>query len=211
LRRALAFALVALAAAATAPAALADGDPASDYLLGQATFIPPDDNVPAAYAAQLVAAVRDAKARGYTIRVALIGTRYDMGAVTVLFRKPKQYARFLGTELALVYKKRLLVVMPNGLAVSANGKLVPSEQKVVDPIRPPGTDGAALASAGTKAVIRLAAAAGVVVPTPPLARTGRSTAGSSTTRDRVTIAVAALAAALAVVAYSLYRRRRVAG
>jgi hypothetical protein len=192
-----------------APAAHADADPASDYLIQQATFIPPDDGIPKAYADQLIATVREAKARGYTIRVALIGSRYDMGGVTILYEKPKQYARFLGQELALIYKKRLLVVMPNGLAVSANGKLLPREQSVVDRIAPPGTDGKALASTASRAVIRLAADAGVVVPAQPLAASGRGSAGSSDNRDRVIIAAAALAAALVAALVVVLRRRRV--
>jgi hypothetical protein len=191
------------------PGAHADADPASDYLIQQATFIPPDDGIPQAYADQLNATVREAKARGYTIRVALIGSRYDMGGVTILYEKPKQYARFLGQELALIYKKRLLVVMPNGLAVSANGKLAPREQAVVDRIQPPGTDGRTLASTATKAVIRLAADAGVVVPEQALSSSGRSAPGASDNRDRVIIAAAALGAALVVVLVVLYRRRRV--
>lgn len=189
-------------------AAHADADPASDYLIQQATFIPPDDGIPKAYADQLNATVREAKARGYTIRVALIGSRYDMGAVTILYEKPKQYARFLGQELALVYKKRLLVVMPNGLAVSTNGKLAPREQAVVDRIPPPGTDGKALAATATRAVVRLAADAGVVFPEPALSASGRSAPGSSDNRDRAIIAAAALAAALLLVLVTLYRRRR---
>ena len=100
-----------LAALAAVPAAHADGDPASDYLLSQQTFVPPDDGIPAAYAGQLQATVRDAKARGYTIRVALIGTRYDLGAVGVLWKKPTQYARFLGEPAQLVP----LVSMPRFL------------------------------------------------------------------------------------------------
>ena len=200
--------LIAAAALLVCPLARADGDPASDYLLGQATFIPPDDNIPPAYAAQLNAAVREAKARGFTIRVAVIGSRYDMGSVTVLFRQPKRYARFLGEEVALVYKGRLLIVMPNGLAVSRAGTLLPREQSVVGRIPAPGTDGTALASAATRAAIRLAADAGVVVPEPPLASAGRTTGGSSSTRDRIAIAAVALAAALLVSLAVLYRRRR---
>lgn len=198
--------LVALLVAA--PAAHADADPASDYLVGQGTFIPPDVGIPPAYADQLNATVREAKARGYTIRVALIGSRYDMGAVTVLYEKPKQYARFLGQELSLIYKQRLLVVMPNGLAVSQNGKILPREQALVERIPPPGTDGTALAATATRAVIRLAADAGVVVPEPPLASSGRSAPGSNENRDRAVIAVAAAVAALLVALVVLYRRRR---
>jgi hypothetical protein len=199
-------ALVALLAAfVAAPIARADGDPASDYLLGQVTFVPPDDGVPAAYATQLLATVREAKARGFAIRVAVIGRQYDMGAVTVLFKKPKQYARFLGTELSFVYKGRLLVVMPNGLAVSRDGKPLPAEQKVVDRIPPPGGDGGALTSAATEAVVRLAANAGVVVPPAPRSASG---SGSSTSRDRITIAAAALVASLLAAGFVLIRRRR---
>lgn len=208
-RRRLVLTLLA-ASLVAAPAAHGDADPASDYLLGQGTFIPPDDGIPPAYAGQLNAAVRNAKARGYPIKVALIGSRYDMGGVTILYEKPKQYARFLGQELSLIYKKRLLVVMPNGLAVSQNGKLAPREQAVVDRIPAPGTNGKTLTSTATTAVIRLAAAAGIVIPEPPLASSGRDSSGSSDNRDRVIIAAAAVAAALLIALFVLYRRRRLA-
>jgi hypothetical protein len=133
-----------------------------------------------------------------------------MGSVTVLWKKPKQYARFLGTELSLLYKNRLLVVMPNGLAVSRTGKALPREQAIVDRIAPPGESGAALASAATEAVIRLAADAGVVVPPQPLASGGRKTHGSSTSSDRLTI-IAIVALALLITALSVYFRRRLGG
>jgi hypothetical protein len=133
-----------------------------------------------------------------------------MGGVTILYEKPKQYARFLGQELSLIYKKRLLVVMPNGLAVSQNGKLAPREQAVVDRIPAPGTNGKTLTSTATTAVIRLAAAAGIVIPEPPLASSGRDSSGSSDNRDRVIIAAAAVAAALLIALFVLYRRRRLA-
>jgi hypothetical protein len=197
--------LLAVAALCAAPAALADGDPASDYLLSQATFVPPDDGIPAAYAKQLQATVLDAKARGYTIRVALIGTKYDLGSVPVLFKKPKLYARFLGQELTFIYKGRLLVVMPNGLGASRGGRPTPREQAVVDRLPAPGGGGAALASTATNAVVRLAADAGVVVSA---ARLGSSSAGPSTNRDRLTIAAAAIVIAAAAGAALLYTRRR---
>jgi hypothetical protein len=196
-RRLLVLAVAAVLLAA--PAARADGDPASDYLLGQSLFVPPDDNVPQAYQDQLQSAITAAKARGYVIRVALIGTRYDMGSVSVLYRKPQQYARFLGKELAFVYKGRLLVVMPNGLAVSKGGNAAPAEQRVVAGIRPPGTDGSAMAAAATTAVSRLAG-----VPAPPLGHV----AGSSTGRDRIVIAAAAIVAAALVAGVLFLLRRR---
>jgi hypothetical protein len=200
--------LLALAAVLAVPAARADGDPASDFLLYQQAFVPPDAGIPKAYSDQLLATIREAKARGFTIRVALIGTRYDMGSVTVLYDKPTQYARFLGEELSLVYKGRLLVVMKNGLGVSRHGKLIAPEQKVVERIPPPRAGGAALASTATAAVIRLAASHGVVVPMPPLTASGPRKLGSSW-RDRITIAVAALLVlALGAVAVRLRGRFR---
>jgi len=189
--------IVLLALLVAVPAARADGDPASDYLLGQPTFVPTDDGIPSGYANQLLAAVNATKARGYEIRVALIGSNYDLGAVGSLWKKPREYARFLGQELAFVYKGRLLVVMQNGLAVSKGGKALPAEQRVVDRIAPPGTKGSAIAAAGTQAVIRLAANAGIVVPTPSL--TG-STSTSSPWSDRLKIAGGVLVGVLVFLA-----------
>jgi hypothetical protein len=200
------FALLGLLALlAVAPAARADGDPASDYLLGQSTFVPTDAGVPGGYATQLLAAVNAAKARGYTIRVALLASTYDMGSVVSLWKKPRQYARFLGQELAFVYKGRLLVVMPNGLAVSENGKPLPAEQRVVDRIPPPGSKGTALAAAGTQGVLRLAANAGFVIPTPPL--TG-NTSTSNEWSDRLKIAGGVLVAVVVLLAVFFAPRLR---
>jgi hypothetical protein len=190
--RRLALGLVAAAALFVAAPALADGDPASDYLLAQATFQPPDLGTPSAYSSQLAAVVSDARRKGYEIRVAVIGTRYDLGSIPELFRRPTQYARFLGQELQFVYKGRLLVVMPNGYGVSLDGKAQPALQRIVDALPAPGNGGAALTAAATRAVRRLAAAAGVVVAVPPLGEAS----GSSVGRDRVLIAAAALVALL---------------
>lgn len=202
------LALLGLAVALVfAGAARADGDPASDFLLSAPTFIPPDDGIPPAYIDQLRATVREAETRGYTIRVAVVGRSYDMGSVTVLFRKPRQYARFLGTELTLAYKDRLLIVMPNGLAVSSAGRALPRDQAVVDRIPAPGTDGAALASTASDAVVKLAAAGGVTVPRQPLVGDAGKASGSSATGDRITIAVAAAVVVLTLVLGAYLRRR----
>jgi hypothetical protein len=168
------------------PAALADGDPASDYLLVYPTFVPPDDGIPAAYAKQLTAVVAAVKAKHYVIRVALIKTRYDMGSVTVLYRKPKLYAHFLSQELHFVYTGRLLVVMPNGYGFARGGVLQPQQQAIVDGLPVPGGSGAELAAAGTRAVRVLAAESGVEVPLPAL----HGSTGTNTTRDRLVILVA---------------------
>jgi hypothetical protein len=183
-----------------APSARADGDPASDFLLSRPTFLPPDAGIPAGYQHQLNQVVADAKAHGYVIRVALISAPYDLGSVGVLYRKPKEYARFLGQELAFVYRGRLLVVMPNGFGVSKNGTSLPREQAVVDRLPAPGQGGAALASSATQAVSKLAG-----VPVPPL--TGATSKPSQTNERVAIVAVAALVVA-GIVAFRLLRRRR---
>jgi hypothetical protein len=105
---------VVLVAGVAAAAARADGDPASDYLLVQRVFVPYEGASAAKQQHDLTAAVAAVNRSGFKIRVAVIYSSYDLGSVTVLWRKPQTYARFLGLELSFVYKQRLLVVMPNG-------------------------------------------------------------------------------------------------
>ncbi len=169
--------LAAIVCLLAVPVARADGDPASDYLLGTVAFVPTDANIPNADAKQLRAVLADAKARGYEIRVALIATTYDMGSVGALFREPQLYARFLGQELYFVYKGSLLVVMPNGYAVSRGGKLLPPAQRIVGDLPAPGTDGQALATGATAAVRKLAAASGIAVALPQVAPAAASETG----------------------------------
>jgi hypothetical protein len=193
-------AVAVLALALSAPA-LGDGDPASDYLLSRSAFVPPDTGVSSASADRLVRTLADAKAKGYAIRVALIGSRYDMGSVTALWRQPKLYARFLGMELRFIYRQRLLVVMPNGYGTSRAGQATPAEQAVADGFRPPAAPSGS-ADAAVRIVVALAAKQGVVVQPPaPVA-----SSGSSATRDRIVIAVAAVIVALLAVA--VWQRER---
>jgi len=187
-----AVAAVAAVASVAVPVASADGDPASDYLITRQTFLPFDAKIPKEQAEALDGIVADANKKGYKIRVAIISKPFDLGAVPSLFRKPKTYARFLGQELAFVYKNRLLIVMPNGYGVARGGKLLPAEQRVVDTLPPPGDGGPALAAAATRAVRRLAANAGVTAEAP------KST--DSTTDDRLIIAGAAAGLVLLVLA-----------
>jgi hypothetical protein len=191
--------LVAVVAATFAPLARADGDPASDYLLTQQLFAP--QGISSSDAEQLLGLLRDAKARGYPIRVAIITRPTDLGAVTALWRKPKLYARFLGQELQIVYHGRLLVVMPNGLGVTQNAKPVAREQAAADRIVP----GKSLAAAAARAVVRLAAIHNVNVTPPPLA-TGKQASGGNTS---TIVAVVAVAIVLLLVAAGvvLWRRR----
>jgi hypothetical protein len=199
------LAVAAAAAVVAAPVAHADGDPASDYLLSQKTFLPFTAKVPKDKAAALNGIVEDARKKGYTVRVAVISRPFDLGAVPSLFRKPKTYAHFLGQELFFVYKGRLLVVMPNGYGVSRGGKPLASEQKVVDRLPAPGTGGAALTDAATRAVKALAAAHGVHAVAPPPAST------DSTNNDRLIIAAVVGGIALLILLGMGVRRRFVRG
>ena len=101
------------------PAALADGDPASDIL------VPPDIRVymtNGATDSKLEARVQDTATRisdaGLPIKVAIIGNRSDLGAIPQLWGKPQIYAQFLGAELRFVYKDSLLIVMPQGFGIN---------------------------------------------------------------------------------------------
>lgn len=123
LRAVIALALtLAAVCGAVAGQARADGDPASDVLYSQWVFVPADVQASADERARLDGLVQAARAAGLPVKVAVVGSSYDLGSVTALWRKPQLYARFLGTELAFVYRGRLVVVMPNGIAASRAGK-----------------------------------------------------------------------------------------
>lgn len=190
---------------ASAAPAHADGDPASDFLLSQRVFVPFDAKIPQPLATQLDGLLLRAKKSGYEIRVALIATRYDMGSVTALMGKPRQYARFLGQELAFVYKGRLLIVMPNGFGFSQPGHDTSTEERLLQrlPVQP-GSDG--LTRSPITAVQRLAAASGVNVRPPPL-----KPAADHANHDRLIIIVASISALVLLFAARLAllaRRRR---
>jgi hypothetical protein len=162
MRRALLLLLAAVAACALAGNARADGDPASDYLLGLQVFIPYDLKLPAAKQKELSSLVHAANSSGYAIRVAVIGSAYDMGAVTSLWQKPRPYARFLGAELQFVYKHRLLVVMPNGFGFNWPKHPSTKEYAVLSTV-PVGKGAAGLVDSTEQAVRKLAAASGVKI------------------------------------------------
>lgn len=197
--------VVLLLALVFVPFARADGDPASDYLLQRASFVPPDAGLSSSDTSQLNALLRAARVAGYTVHVALIASQYDMGSVTVLFKEPKQYAPFLSQELKFIYKGRVLVVMPNGYAIARNGKTDPAEQAVLDKLAPPSPfAGATLAAATSRAIRALAAHAGVKVSALP---TVTPSAGSSTNDDRIYIAIGAVILVALAGGVTFWRRR----
>ena len=191
-------------AAVAAQSARADGDPASDYLLGQKIFLPYDAKFQPQQAAELTGLIDEANKAGFKIRVAILWSDYDMGSVTALWRKPRTYARFLGLELSFVYRQRLLIVMPNGFGFNWPKHPAASEYALLDKIPiPPGAPG--LLTAAKAAVTKLAAASGVKVAAPGHV----TTPAQRNAHDREVIIAAVLAAlALAAGARYLLRRRR---
>jgi hypothetical protein len=149
-------ALCALAVAGgTASGALADGDPASDVLPTRSVFIPFGLDVSDTSKAALTKALATALKKKVKVKVAVISAPEDLGAIPSLFGKPQQYAKFLGTELSLVYKQRLLVVMPNGFGLFYAHKRTVGAIRALAKVKvQPGGDG--LVGAATAAVQILA-------------------------------------------------------
>lgn len=201
---ALAGALVA-AAALVAPRALADGDPASDFLLTQNVFLPFSGALTNDDRTRFAAYVGDVAKAGYPIKVAVIAAPVDLGAVPSLFRQPQRYARFLGQELSLRPTQRLLVAMPNGYGFYRPRGSVGRERRALAAVPPAGTaEPRPLAAAAARAVRRLAALDGASVPA--FAADG-SDDGESQWRARLELAAIVLAA-LAVAGGVSYARRR---
>jgi MYXO-CTERM domain-containing protein len=197
--RALVLAL--LLAAMLAPVALADGDPASDVLITDQLFYPYYSNTPKAGVEKLKQTVADANKQGFTIRVAVITSPYDLGSVSALWEKPQPYARFLSLELGFVYKDRLLIVSPKGYGYVEATKPVPEKLALLKTIPiEKATDG--LLATADKAVRLLASRSGEKLP----ATSGGGGSGSS--MDTIVIAIAAAVGAALVAGVELLRRRR---
>jgi hypothetical protein len=175
--------------------ARADGDPASDYLLGTQVFFSIDVTLPKSKQQELVSMVHDANKSGYAVRVALIASPYDLGAVTSLWRKPRPYAKFLGAELQFIYKHRLLVVMPNGFGFNWPKHPSTKEDAVLSavPIRK-GAIG--MLDSAVTAVQKLATAAGVKIVRTSAAPTPHKTRFLHSRALIVLVVVAGLALAV---------------
>jgi hypothetical protein len=163
--------LLAAAASGLTSMARADGDPASDVLASQTLFLPQDAGLTTAQQAQLAALLATSNRGGYPIRVAIIAAPTDLGSVSALWRRPENYARFLGQELSLVYRGPLLVVMPNGYGVLNASPTalagIPS--------------GGPIGASSMTAIQRLAATAGHKLALPPTPPTADSASASADT------------------------------
>ena len=201
MRRVVALAL-ALAAVALVPAAArADGDPASDVLYNGKIFLPFEAKIDGKKQQELQQVVAAAWKAGFPVKVAVISSAYDLGSVGVLWQKPQDYAKFLGAELAFLYKDRLLIVMPNGFGL-VNGKHPTVAEKKLLATVPIGAGADGLTASASAAVRALAAASGHQLPK-PAQRT------DNTGRDRIVLVIALVLIALLVVLFVPGVRRRV--
>src|SRR5437588_1198020 len=99
-----AVATCAMLAAHPAPVR-ADGDPASDVLLGQDVFYPYSPPVPRALAQQLNGAAAAARRLRSPVKIALIAQPTDLGVIPSLFDKPQEYANFLDQEISFTSRQ----------------------------------------------------------------------------------------------------------
>jgi len=201
LARMLALAIVAtmLVPAAT----LADGDPASDVLLAESVFYPYSPPVAVGLQKTLNAETAAASRAHFPIKVALIDTPVDLGAIPTLFGKPQQYADFLHQEISFFGTKQLLlVVMPSGYGVRGLDRSATHAAATLK--RPAGSASNALAHAAIVAVPKLAAAAGH----PISGISGAPSTGTSHGAAELGVGALVFVAVLASAALLAYRHRQ---
>ena len=174
--------LVCLFALAVPATVLADGDPASDYLIVADAYLPYPPP-PAAARAQLTGAIASVGKVHGRVKVAVIATPNDLGAIPSLFGRPAEYARFLGQELAYSYDAALLVVMPAGYGFYEGGKPTAAADATLGALSVTDKSPGGLTQAAARAVTALARAGALAytdtrkpsaVPRVETARAGRN-------------------------------------
>jgi hypothetical protein len=182
--------------------ALSDGDPASDVLLAQRVFYPYSPSVSAGLQKTLNAETAAASQAHFPIKVALIDTPVDLGAIPTLFAKPQQYADFLDQEISFAGSKQLLlVVMPDGYGVEGLG--IPETDTASRLERPVGHASDDLARAAVAAVPKLAAAAGHPIAT----ESGQSGGGEGNNTTALSVGGLVFLAVVASAAVLWFRHR----
>lgn len=184
--------------------AAADGDPASDVLLGENVFYPYSPPVSASLQRDLNRVAAAAKRAGFPIKVALIASPVDLGVVPDLFQKPQQYAKFLDQEISFNAKLPVLVVMPAGVSGAGFSSPVMTALAAVRP--PAGAKPNDLAQTAIQTIPKLAAAAGHPFKANAGSSSGGSSNGSGSTGVLVFLVPLALLVAVALVV-SLRGRR----
>ena len=202
-RAAVRIALLLTAAALVLPSlAVADGDPASDTLLGENVFYPYSPPVARAVALKLDAQTAAARRAGFPIKVALIAGPTDLGAIPSLFGHPQAYARFLDQEISFRGAQPLLVVMPAGYGVQ--GVTGPAKLALTSLPKPAGASSTDLARAAQTAVAKLMSASGHSVKSPGSSGGGGSGGGGSTVL-LIVLVLAAIAISTALIVLRLRR------
>ncbi len=198
MRRVLAVITATLFAAVLACAqARSDADPASDVLLSQNVFYPYNPPTSATLQGRLNGVVAAAHRAHFPLKVALIGTPFDLGAIPSFFGKPMQYAAFLDQEITFGSKVPLLVVMPDGYGESG---LPAAARSLIETLRRPAAGSNGLALAAIAAVPRVAAASGY--------RLSVSGGGGSSSQGASTVLVVGLGAVCVALAAGIIAWRR---
>jgi hypothetical protein len=182
-------------------AALADADPASDILLGSPAFFPYQPPVSSSLQNQLIQELRALKQKGLNLKVAIIESRIDLGAIPNMFGHPQTYAEFLDREISFNQPQPLLVVMPNGFGLSHAGSASALSGVVIN--RAGRSDG--LTQTASLAVQRIARQAGKVIGAGRRSPSGGSGSGTSPV---ITFAAPALVVVLGALAATRLHRRR---
>jgi hypothetical protein len=180
-------------------AALADADPASDVLLGENVFYPYNPPVASSLQRALNAETAAAHRGRFPVKVALIATPVDLGAIPTFFGKPRQYAAYLDQEISFGQAKvPLLVVMPDGYGTAG---LSPAAAAAAASLpRPTSAAGSSLAQAALAAVRKLTAASGH--------RLGGGSTGSSGSSPALPLAIVAIVCVLLAGGIVTWRHRR---
>jgi hypothetical protein len=201
-RAAVRIALLLTAAALMLPSlAAADGDPASDTLLGENVFYPYSPSVAGAVKLALDRQTAAAKRAGFPIKVALIAGPTDLGAIPSLYGKPQAYAKFLDQEISFRGAQPLLVVMAAGYGVQ--GVTGPARLAVSGLPKPAGKTSTDLARAAQTAVAKLISASGHSVKSTK--STGGGGSGGGTTVLLILLVLAAIAVSTALVVLRVRR------
>jgi hypothetical protein len=168
-----ALAVALLVLGATARIALANGDPASDVLLAQNAFFPYQPPVQPQLEADMNRSLEAASRAGMPLKVAIIGSPEDLGAVPEFFGHPQSYSKFLDREISFNHPQPLLVVMPTGYGLANTGPASALSGFTVD-----GNHGShGLTRSAILAVVALARANGHPISTPAIPSSSSSQGG----------------------------------
>ena len=207
--RTAALALVLLiVAGGSAPAALANGDPPSDVLLG-ADVYPPTEPASPALVQALKSAAQRAKSAGYPSKVAIVQSEVDLGNLVQAFNKPQQYADYLASDLrnhpdSVAPEFALLIVMPAGAGIAGKG-FDEGERKAARTINVrSGATSNELVQAATATLEKMAAAGGH-----PIGGAGGSSSGGGSSAGVIIGVLGGLLLLTAVAVLGTRARRRV--